>query len=466
MDLTWHEEGATDALDASWGGLVLWVAGACPWTREEAGQPIPIDHPWVELLEWLASSWQHLWWQEAHPLEADFAPTDLAGVLDWVAASAQESEPRDPSAQARRVAAWEFEQRHNLARALSGLYLPDVLLLRHGNLLQVHTAEGGICLPVQVAFGWLAAVGEAIAERLGGCVDRRAQVARQAWARHAQCDDAALVRLMGFAVPVQARFGGPDALLRALEIEANEPSELQAAARLMQQVTSSDDIAEVVELVRDEPPRTTPELDEVAQRLAHEHLPPVGHTPAGQGYAVARWVRQALALGDGAVDPEALLLGWHVGLLRARLRSPKLDAVACWGRRHGPVVILNEAADHLQHPYGQRSTLAHELCHLLLDRAGALPLAQVLDGSLPATYEQRANSFAAEFLIPGHVAAARVVDAEVPEAALRALCAEYQASLEIGAWQVRNAFEQSTGRRLPDEVRERLKRFVSEPYSY
>jgi Zn-dependent peptidase ImmA (M78 family) len=54
---------------------------------------------------------------------------------------------------------------------------------------------------------------------------------------------------------------------------------------------------------------------------------------------------------------------------------------------------------------GYRSTLAHEICHLLVDRGRALPATEVLGGQSPKLAEQRANAFAAEFLLPREQAA-------------------------------------------------------------
>lgn len=45
-------------------------------------------------------------------------------------------------------------------------------------------------------------------------------------------------------------------------------------------------------------------------------------------------------------------------------------------------------------------TLAHELCHLLVDRSKAAPLMIASTPWAPAEIERRANAFAAELLLP------------------------------------------------------------------
>jgi len=66
-----------------------------------------------------------------------------------------------------------------------------------------------------------------------------------------------------------------------------------------------------------------------------------------------------------------------------------LEAIAAWGPRHGPVILLNQAANQQTEQvkpanlYRERSTLAHEICHLLIDRERALPVSEVLGGGAP-----------------------------------------------------------------------------------
>jgi len=50
-------------------------------------------------------------------------------------------------------------------------------------------------------------------------------------------------------------------------------------------------------------------------------------------------------------------------------------------------------------------TLAHELCHLLLDRGHALTAVEVLHSRMPPDIESRAKAFAGELLLPGRIAA-------------------------------------------------------------
>ena len=89
-----------------------------------------------------------------------------------------------------------------------------------------------------------------------------------------------------------------------------------------------------------------------------------------------------------------------------------MDGLAIWGSRHGPGVFLNESSPRILREgeiisasLGARVTLAHELCHLLLDGHHALSAVEVLKARMPVGVEQRAKSFAGEFLLPSRTAA-------------------------------------------------------------
>ncbi|HTQ43000.1 MAG TPA: ImmA/IrrE family metallo-endopeptidase [Polyangiaceae bacterium] len=118
----------------------------------------------------------------------------------------------------------------------------------------------------------------------------------------------------------------------------------------------------------------------------------------------------------------------------AHLDWPGLEAVACWGARRGPAILVNVRGTHSRGKSGRRSTLAHELCHLLVDRARALPLAEVLGGRAPLEAEQRANAFAAELVLPRAVAGAALRGADV-KSSVASLERAYGASAQIIAWQ-------------------------------
>ena len=122
--------------------------------------------------------------------------------------------------------------------------------------------------------------------------------------------------------------------------------------------------------------------------------------PFAQGYELAAWLRSKLRIaGDqGRVNPDEILESWRVPVTDVAIGLGDIDAIGCWGPRHGPAVLVNTDARHADNAGRRRATLAHEICHLLVDRSGSLPLVEVLGGRTAKHAEQRARAFAAELL--------------------------------------------------------------------
>ena len=139
------------------------------------------------------------------------------------------------------------------------------------------------------------------------------------------------------------------------------------------------------------------------------------------------------------MDPEELLKRLGVPVREIDIQDDLLDALACWGRRHGPVVVLNKAGRHARVFLGRNVTLAHALCHLLIDREGALPLVEVLNGRVPGRVEARARAFAAELLLPRKRAEEMSRASADIMSAVDELKSAYGVSYEIAIRQIDNA---------------------------
>jgi Zn-dependent peptidase ImmA (M78 family) len=160
-------------------------------------------------------------------------------------------------------------------------------------------------------------------------------------------------------------------------------------------------------------------------------------------------LRESLQISARA-EPETILTNWGVKITGIRITGGGIDAIAIWGGNRIPTVLLNEVGPRARTPTGRRSTLAHEICHLLVDIDGALPAAEVLGGNIPHLIEQRANAFAAEFLLPrSH--AKEVISQELNFVhsheerlrsigrAVQSMSSTYGASHETVAWQILNS---------------------------
>lgn len=182
------------------------------------------------------------------------------------------------------------------------------------------------------------------------------------------------------------------------------------------------------------------ELDELASKVESQRFNEAA--PHELGYRAANDVRQALGYTrDIPVDPEAILqnLGVILDADSLTIDDIPLDAIAVWGDSVGPAVLLNTGnRSRSCHIHGRRSTCAHELCHLLLDRTGALPVGEVLGGRVPVLPEKRARAFAAEFLLPRDTAAEYVRSVPTLIEAIDQLSQDFGVSEEVAAWQVWN----------------------------
>ena len=145
------------------------------------------------------------------------------------------------------------------------------------------------------------------------------------------------------------------------------------------------------------------------------------------------------------MSPADIIRTWGVQLDGIEIPERRVEAICAWGPRHGPVILLIRAAGQsseysaVSSHYRLRSTLAHEICHLLIDRDRALPVAEVLGGRAPEHAEKRARAFAAQFLLPRQAAAATVREAPGLSQALEGLQQRFQVGRELTRWQIENS---------------------------
>jgi Zn-dependent peptidase ImmA (M78 family) len=89
-----------------------------------------------------------------------------------------------------------------------------------------------------------------------------------------------------------------------------------------------------------------------------------------------------------------------IALSDIKLSDAELRAVSVFGPTQRPHIFLNNKTRWAQSPGAKRFTLAHELCHLILDREYGDELAIASGPWAPLAIEQRAKAFAAAFLMP------------------------------------------------------------------
>lgn len=458
LEVQWPAQSAPTSADATRGTLRLWVHGRPVWPGNDLNEGL--EWTWVEFAEFLARSWRWLLWENGLPFELSGGSiarvnADLDRRWRLLSMAAREAEEED---------LYSFEERHDLARALMGAVAPPVWVVREGNMCWVSTQDAGTLIPFRVVEEALQGFANSVVSRLADVNDERASAVRTEWDARDHTTPGELVAIAtGLERGVLSQLQGDQdpASFWELDVDDFAVTELMAAARLAAALPTTD-TAQMLTAIRSASKHDTSALDALST-VALGQLPtgPEWY-PYDQGYFVADWLRAQIGIApQDAVNPEKLLRSWGVQIQTIKLSTDAVDAIASWGPRHGPAVIVNTAGAHNKSPRGLRATYAHEIAHLLLDRKTALPLAEVMGGRAVGSTEERARAFAAQLLLPKEEAGQTLAGAIDPARAVSALQRRYGVSQEIVAWQARNSDIQ-----LSAEVHAVLRRFVSRPWRF
>lgn len=387
------------------------------------------------MLEFLSSRWLHLTTEQTYPFAIavdDPRKMRAAAKGTFPGYSADDELPEDVDEEIFR-----FEGRHDLARALRGFTLPTVFVLREGETVRISTDRGVYVADRRDFFRELEQIGERIAERVRTSKSDRAKAALIAWTARGKATPRQLVLLASAG----AHVGTPTLEFWELTNEPGADSELAAAARFMRGAKpAAHDFDVIFAAIRHCPRAECVSLDEATAALKSQLHADRQKDPYEQGYALASTLRGRVSAPDDKwVDIEKIVrVSFGVSILE-HILSPEIDAVGCWGTRHGPAMIVNKAGRRASTAAGRRFTIAHELCHLLADRATALPLAEVMGGSSPYLPERRANAFGAEFLLPRWRARAAYKERDSLDKTLTYLTTHFRVGLVLAAAQLRNA---------------------------
>lgn len=436
-DLAWDERTSGGTI----GDIKLMVKGRVIWGESDTGLRLDL----APVLRQLARNWNALLLQETYPLgvvplspsrfESDFRRL-LQRQAEESLGSADDETPVS-----------SFRSAHNLA-GWFGTDLSDLWMVREANEMIIEEGGEVVRWPFFDVVRTLQSLGEAIAARVEQvCPD--AEVALRWRARDSAVNDnEALSTAIGLPLSDTLTLidrkvlrvpPSRQALLRGLD-------EMQAAARMLGACVDLDDITTVLREIGEVPKVATPLLDEVAEEAREALRGLTQSIPYEQGHELARWLRERLQLeGAAAADPAAILTSWGVPV-RPILIASNVEAVSVWGEQHGPAVLHNLNGSRSQgrigasilNSGGARATLAHEICHFLVDRGRALPVLEVLGGSTPKRLEQRANAFAAEFLLPMRQAYEVYQNLPVTSEALSELMKRFGVTKLLAAEQLRN----------------------------
>lgn len=468
--LEWRDDYGSDGpIGRTWGALQLWVGDTLVWGElDSSGQIEGITWSWIELLEFLGNAWPYLVEEEQHPIIFDIRQDEPAHIGElWGRAKLRWLKLPEEQVDREDALLRDFLAVHDFAEALQGAHPPKLLILRRGGQILAATVRQERILSFDMTMSTLKDLGEAIKDRLAGLTDLRSEIARTRWANR---DTMPTVQRLQIATgrdePSLRRIWPIDVATNA----ANDALyELKAAARMIGQKVTDSQLKAILERVYNLPKGKHLALDDLHKKAADVITEHESQDPAAQGYLLASMLRAHLNCETGRVDPQQVLDTWGVSVQKFEINDLPLDAIAVWGAEHAPTILLNPAGPRTHHPTGTRSTLAHEICHLLVDMEGALPVAEVLGGNVPRAIEQRANAFAAEFLLPRAEARACVERdlqyVNTPTGrrdaigiTISGLVDTYGASHETTAWQILNSgCIDPSDKQLMQELQQHLK---------
>lgn len=393
--------------ELAWAELQVAVQGQSIWYQQDTDQdePRPVTWTLVDLLHGLARIWPWLMVEESYPIPIE---PEHPGRMMRAAENRWESEAQQ-TAELEEERLFDFRHRHDLSLLMRGIFLPPLWFLREGNDCLIWSPElgAGIRQSMEEIGQILTQLGDGISQQVATSQSSRAIQAVTRWhARHdvlsalylqlaTGLDEAELKELTDAdEAAQQAEYFGLTGSLEPIP----RGNELLLAARMTANYLPPSDQKALLARIKSIPPGVAPELDGLTAEVPR---PSAQQEPHQQGYELARWLRDQLGMrADDRADPERLLQDWGV-VVEGEKIDAGLDAVAVWGTQHGPAVLLNtHERSRASSQNGRRTTLAHEICHLLVDRSRALPAAEVLGGQAPRYAEKRANAFAAEWLLP------------------------------------------------------------------
>ena len=429
------DDRATEEDRESWGAFSVWAQGENLCAHTEQGEILDSAHWYMlPLLDWLVDNWDPLLHEERLPLSNS-----------GLSAAESLSRTRQPPLSLKEIdefgwldtwSAWWG--RHCIRAGREGGLFPDLYLRRYRDRLELSTGAEPLpgipdeftfqtpnrtyrvdLLPAAEAlFGVISAAVTELERRLPGSsqIKRlRERIAdltspghvsgRMAWLAGLGDD---FEQYRHVAEAVDGALATVDADVRETITGAKRTTPLvvggSAYARLLYGAISPGiDLLDVVTLtnlivdnyVADAHPWLSRldlplELGEVAQ-----------FTPGEQGSRLGEQACEVLTGGSGEwVDVHSVLEGLEIPVTKIDLSDDSIRAVSVVGPTQVPHIFCNRRTRWGDSSGVERFTLAHELCHLLLDREHGDELAIATGPWAPVGIEQRANAFAAAFLMP------------------------------------------------------------------
>ncbi len=422
-------QGGPPEADASasltWAALEIWARrqNLTSHAHLDTGDVHAAAHwPVIYVARWIVRAWRDMFERQRWPIPSSSRNArDLCEDLD--ALITEDEDAADELLDLRDG----FVATHSLLAASAGGLFPDIYFGRDGDRVSVswRTREAGsahfhhgrseIDVPVGIFLDATKGLLRWVHDALAGsgdpvAVQDRAEIAR--WLGYVDSADAAAQNLAGFAGLTTEELDavrGDQAIESFFELDeawSARGAELDASTswpamvfRALSAEISIADVLNIVEALRRLPASPA---DGGVRRLAQE-LPGLSgrQTDFQQGYALAAALREHVGNLDRAFNIEPFLSSLGVTIVDTlELGAETIDGGCVWDDHRGPLILVNPGSVRARTEWGRRMVLAHELCHLLVDRREAVPLTVLSGPWTTPTVERRANAFAAELLLP------------------------------------------------------------------
>ncbi|MBF0624447.1 MAG: ImmA/IrrE family metallo-endopeptidase [Magnetococcales bacterium] len=445
------------ALFSGWGRLSLFLGEELVWGEETAeGGVEGFDEYWDGLLLHLARIQPYLLSDQSYPL--GYFPESPARFIDEALSGLRWGDLPDAYVMKDEREIFDFSKRHNLADGMASVHLPYVYFIREGNDMRVVSETADILVPLSEAMETLEKLGNEI-QRTVSPHSPRGQHILEAWRNRDKAPSPEEIILLNTGIPLErlrTLAANDDWIGYFGSASLENPSPLQIAARMTRFALFEQDQRQVLERVAR---MRLSALDSAFVRLRAQAEQEVagfdGVRAYEQGYRLAQWLRRKLTITDSTlVDPKRYLEQWGVTVTNTQI-CDSVDAIARWDEERAGI-LLNQGGLRAQFPWGRRSTLAHELAHLLVDTRHALPAVEVLGRRTDAFWEKRANAFAAEFLLPASQVKLLLPDIIRPET-IQPILHDISEHFEVGhilaARQIQNLLIREEDGRLDRETR-------------
>lgn len=426
---------ATSEERQSWGAFTVWAGGENLCAHLEQGEVLDSAHWYLlALIEWLVDNWDPLLHEERLPLRnVGLSAADSLRNTRLLPVSLKEI---DEFSWLDDWSAWW--SRHSIRSAREGGLFPDAYLRRYRDSLEISTGAEALpgipndhvfLSPNRVYYVDPLIAAEVISTVLKGAIaELRRRLPGSQRLRELEDKADALVSpdrhesrmawLAGLGDNIerynQAAAAVDEALAdvsqeeRATITGTRQTSPLvvvgSAFARLLYgAVSPSTTLTDVLTLTR----RIVDNYVQDATRwLTRLDLPmavaDVGQLrPGEQGSRLGERAAEILAAdSDSWIDLARILDELDVQVSDIDLSDQDVRAVSVFGPTQRPHVFCNQRTIWGTGEPVRRFTLAHELCHLILDREYGDELAIATGPWAPLAIEQRANAFAAALLMP------------------------------------------------------------------